>query len=204
MFERVKILAQMIRTLHRGEFIGDAAALKLSLLGKNEDEGPYSEQALATRQLNFSPLQIEELLEYPKGTLGHAYGEFMTRNSLKPLNFSTEVSELFSRFPVSMRYIRVHDLIHVLLGFETDINGELGVYAFVGEQNYNRTMTRAARMARFVGRLMFWRRSRVREVQARGVALARGAKVLVAQPLEEMLSYRLPDARQKLGLPASD
>lgn len=199
MFQRIKTLIEM-RQLFRAGNAGDVAALKLTLFGDSEDVSSYSEAVLAQRDRNFEALDIEQLSAYPEGSFGHAYSQFMARNKLYPFNFSARVLELFGRYPVSMRYVRLHDMIHVLLGFETDINGELGVYAFVGEQKYNQTMNKAARSARFVGRLMFWSRAAVQVAQARGVALAANAKVLVAEPLEEMLELPLEQVRRDLGL----
>jgi len=190
----------MFRILRSGKNIGDAAALKLSLLGDREDESSYTQRVLATRAKNFELIETAALLDYPENSFGRAYAEFMRRNALKPFNFSQRVHELFSRFPVSMRYVRIHDMVHVLLGFETDISGELWVYAFIGEQNYNRTLNKAARAARLMGHLMFWNRVRVREVQERGGSLAAGAKVLIAEPLEDKLDRPLDELRVELGL----
>jgi ubiquinone biosynthesis protein COQ4 len=200
MFERIKTILEMLRIIRAGKNVGDAAALKLTLLGRSEEPSPYSEAVLAQRERNFSPLDIEQLASYAKDTFGYAYSEFMARNNLHPFNFTDRVLELFTRYPVSMRYVRLHDMIHVLLEFETDIKGELGVYAFVGEQNYNKTMNKAARAARLMGRLMFWSRTAIRAAQAKGVALSKDAKVLISEPLEDMLALPLEDVRRDMGL----
>ena len=176
------------------------AALKLTLFGQREKASPYTDGVVATKEQNFTHIDLTRLAVYPRHTFGYAFAGFLERNDLQPLNLSDRSRPLFDRYPVSIRYVRVHDMFHVLLGFETDIVGELGVYAFVGAQGYNETLDKAARTARRVGRLMFWAKGRIREAEARGAALAATAPPLIIQPLESMFDRPLDDVRRDLGL----
>lgn len=200
MESKLKTIWEMFRIYRTRTNMGDVAALKLTLLSDREEDSPYTEGVLQTREESFSVIDFEGLDGYPEGSFGRAFADFMRRNRLDPLNLSDRSRPLFDRYPVSIRYVRVHDMFHVLLGFETDMVGELGVYAFVGEQGYNSTLNRAARTARTVGRLMFWARTRIHEAEARGGTLGRLAPPLIAQPLESMLPEPLEDVRRHVGL----
>lgn len=192
----------MIRILRSGENIGDVPALKLTLISDREDPSPHSEAALSQVERNFSPLDPDALAALPEGSFGRAYASFMKRNGLMPFNFSSRTRALFERYPVSIRYVRLHDMIHVLLGFEPDLAGEAGVYAFVAEQHYTPTLDRAAGWSRRFARLLFWARSRMDAAQTRGKRLAAGARILVNEPLEEMLELPLSEVRARLGIRA--
>ena len=192
----------MRRIYQSGDHLGDVAVLKVTLFSNGDAPGPYTEKILARRAENFTRIDLDQLAALPPGSFGHEYSRFMRRNGLRPFNFSDRVAALFDTFPVSTRYVRIHDMVHVLLGFEPDIPGELGVYAFVGEQHYNPTLDRAALTARFFAAFMFWSRSKMRAARLRGKALARGARILIAEPLEDMLERPLAEVRRELGLAA--
>lgn len=200
MLSKLATIGEMFRIYRSRNNMGDVAALKLTLFGEREEESPFTQGVLDMREQSFSVLDLARLDRYPNGTFGRAFAQFMRRNRLDPLNLSDRTRPLFDRYPVSIRYVRVHDMFHVLLGFETDMIGELGVYAFIGEQGYNHTLDRAARAARRVGRLMFWARRRIRDAEARGEALGRHAPPLIAQPLEAMLDRPLEEVRREVGL----
>jgi len=200
MLDKLRTIREMLRIFRSGKELGDVAVLKLTLFSDAEVPGEHSELVLGREEENFRAIELDALKAMPAGSFGEAYARFMGRNELMPFNFSGRVRSLFARYPVSIRYVRVHDMIHVLLGFEADFVGEIGVYAFVAEQNYNQTLNRAARAARLFGKLMFWSRRRIQAAEARGVALAATAKVLVAERLETMLHRPLDEVRQELGL----
>lgn len=192
-------IREIIRIMRRGEHVGDAAALKLTLTA-DEPPGPHTEAVLARAGQNFEALDFDALAGMPEGSFGRAYADFMTLNGLKPLNFSERSRPIFARYPVSMRYVRVHDLVHVLLGLGTDAAGEAGVYAFVAEQRYTPTLDKAARAAHRFSKLLFWARARVREAERIGREAAQGARILVAEPLEDLLDQPLETVRRSMGI----
>ncbi len=130
--KRLKTLFEIIKILWSGDNVGDVAVLKLSLFSRSEGLLPTSEAARKMKETNFKAIEIEELALYPAGSFGRAYFEFMKRHRLKPFNFSDRVESYYENYPIAIRYARIHDMVHVLLGFEADFEGELGVYAFVG------------------------------------------------------------------------
>lgn len=203
MLAHARTLLEIVSILARGRDVGDVAVLKLTFFSEAEAPGIHTPKVLELRQQNFQPLDLDALGQLEAGSFGHAYADFMRRNGLSPFNFSARVHPLFERFPVATRYARVHDMIHVLLGFETDWVGEIAVYAFVAEQHYSDTLDRAARMAHRAGKLLWTRRKQVVAAERRARELASGAQPLVSAPLESMLEQPLPVVRQRLGLPQS-
>lgn len=156
MFEKLRTITRIIKIIRSWENLGDVAVLKVTLFQQNEGESRYREAVEALKDRNFDILRLEELKEMPEESFGRAYYEFMVRNELKPFNFSENIKALFDRYPVTVRYARVHDMFHTLLGFEADLSGEVGVYAFVGKQNYSTFLNKAARTGGRMRWLLFW------------------------------------------------
>lgn len=190
----------MLKILRSGRNLGDVAALKLTILSSQEGSSRFREHALEQEALCFQELKLANLERMPDGSFGKEYFDFMKRNGLQPFNFSGEVRALYNRFPVSMRYIRLHDMFHTLLGFEADMAGEFGVYAFVGKQDYTSVLTRASRAARIFAKLIFWKTREMTEALEKGHRLSEGAEDLIAQPLESMLQRPLGQVRLEMGL----
>ncbi|CAM2011709.1 Coq4 family protein [Acanthopleuribacter pedis] len=196
MFHKLKTVAQMTRTMRRGEHVGDVPVLKMTLFMDQEAPSRHTDQALAMHDINFSHIDPTQLVRLPQGTFGHAYGRFMAFHQLQPFNFSSAIKPLFEKYPITIRYVRVHDMIHTLLDFDTSLAGELGVYSFVGQQHYTPTLDWAARVADRVAVLPFWQRARLKAAQARGKALAKDAAVLIAAPLETLFEQPLDEVRR--------
>lgn len=73
-------------------------------------------------------LNLDELATYPKETLGYVFAEHMKKNGLDPnfydVGFTDDVSYLY------YRYGKVHDLLHVVTGFGTSVQGEMGILSY--------------------------------------------------------------------------
>ena len=110
---------------------------------------------------------LEELRAYPEGTLGRAVAAYLDARGL----------------PFKVRYEN-HDAIHAILDYETNIQGEMELQAFMWA---NRASSPAGRILFVVGGLLLpeqW--SAMREAYARG---------LFARPIEEAsLPFRLREA----------
>ena len=83
------------------------------------------------------PLRFElgALRALPEGSLGRAFAVFLDQRGLDPtgLYHSDDVAVTdFDRFKLHME--RSHDLWHTVLGFDTDVAGELGLQAFTMAQ----------------------------------------------------------------------
>lgn len=198
---KIKTLIKIFKILQSGENIGDVAILKLTLFNKSEGVSPHQNEVAKFKGRNFIPISLTQLQSLPTNSFGYAYYEFMTHNHLKPFNFSVHIQDIFDQFPVSIRYARVHDMIHVLLGFKTDLTGELGVYAFIAQQHYSTFLDKAYTTARIFTRLVkpfHWRS--LRQAENRGLELADKATTLICLPLEDYFNHDLSELR-KLWLP---
>ncbi|MBA3545002.1 MAG: hypothetical protein H0T76_00815 [Nannocystis sp.] len=84
-----------------------------------------------------SPLRFEilTLRALPEGSLGRAFAAFLDQRGLDPTGlYHSDDGALtdFDRFRLHME--RTHDLWHTVLGFDTDVAGELGLQAFTMAQ----------------------------------------------------------------------
>lgn len=145
-----------------------------------------------------------ELLALPLGSLGRAYGEFMTRHGLKP-DALPRVDD--DRGPDFMRahLYETHDLWHVVTGFAPDPAGEAGLQAVYAAQLPG--MLPAALVSALLLNAAI-ERSSVKTKQrfdavARGWELGRRAKLLFGYPWRERLSTPLADVRRELEIDAS-
>ena len=196
------LLVKAGRALREGR-IGDAAAYKAVALS-----GPPDAKVLeAVRRL---PQPVPEVLGLmstpsPPGSVGDAFARFVARHRITPISVSPTVrAELQDANPVAVRYLALHDLFHVLLGFGIDRPGELAVWSFTAAQGYGPTFVRAAAAARLLYPLMqpsaFATLDRQR---TRAIEMAKAAPCLIALPLEQHWSEPLADVRRALRLPAA-
>ena len=147
-----------------------------------------------------------ELIHYPQGSLGHAFGKMMLESKQdpefyrdyygsEPYSFSTD--EQYLRF----RIRQIHDLVHVLTGFGmSDIPGELGMQAF------NAAQTRRPFSLALVGFGLLRIVLRPAELPetlrqiSRGLAIGYAADQLLAHRFEEDWAKPLDTWRRELGL----
>lgn len=194
------LLLSAVRAYREGR-IGDAAAYKAAALGT--PAYPEVEQRLKQLRQPFPRLELSTLAALSAGTFGHAYAHFMASNDLRPLAVSPAVaSELEGPNTLAVRYTLLHDAFHVLLGFDTSLAGELGVWSFVAEQRYSPTHQHAAALARTLYPLA--RPSQISAMRAArlcGEALAHDVPCLIAQPFEEYWSEPLVVVRERLHIP---
>lgn len=191
-----------VRAYREGR-IGDAAAYKAAALGT--PAYPEVEQGLKQLRQPFPHLELSTLAALPVGTFGHAYARFMAANDLTPLSVSPAVaSELEGSNTLAVRYTILHDVFHVLLGFDTSLAGELGVWSFVAEQRYSHAHQLAAALARILYPLARPSQiSALRAARLRGEALAHDIPCLIAQPIEEYWSEPRAVVRERLHIPPS-
>jgi len=190
-------ISQVFGNLKKGQYLGDTATLKLQISAQKDYKSQYFQSALSLRELTFQPLSLSKLQKLPPTSLGFEYAKFLKENNLRPLNFSSLSYEAYQHYPVSMRYVRIHDFVHCLLNFKTNIAGEVGVYAFIGEQNYNQTLNRAARFALLSTKVFFWRTQELSEAIQRGKGLAREASPLILKEFENYLEVPMSQLRKE-------
>ena len=150
----------------------------------------------------------QALRQTPKGSLGHAYCDFMEREGLSAQGLVDEFAKYAAGRPVfhdqlNWYYDRLrdtHDLQHVLTGFGRDALGEQCVLAFT----YGQQPSLAHLFLGYAGGLEIRKRIKgsapvlraVREGQKMGSACPR----IVEMPVMELMALPLDEVRRKLNI----
>jgi len=189
----------MYREFRAGAPLGDVAVLKMDALAKPPRD---LEKRLAGIQ-GYAPDQdLKALRSLPAGSLGRCYADFLDAQGVEPLRISDAMKERFRENPYPIRFTTTHDLHHLLTGFDSGIAGEAGVAAFnVGQGSANFSWT--------LLRLMRWVYALMSPVNARAVwhnirlgrELGRGARLVMAYPLEDNFDRPLVQVREQLQIP---
>lgn len=75
----------------------------------------------------------EILSKMPKGSLGYEFYQFKQKNNLNPDDAKIEVQSEYS--DLFLAFSKTHDVWHVLTGFDTSEEGEIGLQAFYLSQH---------------------------------------------------------------------
>lgn len=182
---------------------GDTAAYKAAALG-TPAYGDLDSNLTALKN-PLPDITLDELRAQPVGSFGYVLAQFFERNHIQPLEISAIArAELKSAPALAIRYPILHDAFHVLLGFDTSLAGELGVWSFVAAQQYSPAFDRAALVGRWFTRLITpWQWQRLRAYEEKGRLLGREAICVIAQPLEEFWAMPLGEVRVRFGLPTN-
>lgn len=148
------------------------------------------------------------LRRLPKGTVAHAYCDFMEREGLSAQGLVDELdkyrpADMYFNDQVDWYFRRLrdtHDLMHVLTGYGRDALGEQCVLAFT----YSQQPALAHLFLGYAGAYEIARRATVkvpvfravREGQKSGKACPR----LVEMSIRDLLAMPLEEARQELGI----
>ncbi|MBC8071853.1 MAG: hypothetical protein IAG13_26235, partial [Deltaproteobacteria bacterium] len=179
--------------------VGDAAMYKAHMLGI-PTEPRHAHELLALGEL--PRIDIEALRELPRGTLGREYVEFMAARGLHPFVVDSALErDVLERNIGIARYAMMHDVFHVLTGFNTRWAGELGVWAFVAAQRYEPMHRFALAMGCLLYPLLaplqipqLWKNLR------RGLAMGRRADRLLYLPLERWWARPVAQLREELHI----
>ena len=195
---RFRLLTQAIKAYQTGQ-LGDAAAYKSALLGTQAY--PDIAEQLAQLPSCFPKIDLTELRDLPHNSFGYIYAQHMDDCHLTPLEISPAVTEQLRPQPLGLRYTLTHDIFHVLLGYDTSLVGELGVWSFVGAQHYSPSYATAATLAHYVYPLIAPHKYRqFRASERRSKTLAQQAICLIAQPFEHYWPQPLTTVRQQFKL----
>jgi ubiquinone biosynthesis protein COQ4 len=180
--------------------IGDLAVYKAEL-GRGRAR-PEIEAQLDDVRGYHPRVDLDALAKLPDGTFGREYVRFLRANHLNPIVPTDRVDPaMIARNAFMVRYAIIHDMVHVITGFDTSWPGEAGVWAFIGAQRYSFSFGLAAVMALLVAPF----RSPLHIAHAwrcwrRGRAMGRRARLLLPLRLEERFEQRLRDLRAELGV----
>ena len=180
--------------------LGDAGVCKAVAMTAT----PYPDTLGAVRALAEPLPDFAKMLETPaiEGSLGHAYATFVSKHGITPLSISPAIrTEIAPLNLVAARYVLVHDVFHVLLGFDISRPGELAVWSFVGAQRYSPSYETAAALARLLYPIAqpsaFMELARQRQ---KAIELAEQSPCLIGRPLEQYWSHPLAEVRSQLGI----
>jgi len=196
---RWKDVRELLRARRAGASLGDLAVMKFEMLGGSP---PDINARLRAKGRGCVEVDLDALRALPEGTVGRAYARLLDENGLYPLTMSAPIKERFAENPYALRYTTTHDLFHALTGFPTTPAGEIGLYAFMIAQGFaNGSVARLWGSAAIYAVLMpLHTPGIVQNVQV-GLSMGKEAKILIEEPLEELLSEPLDAVRRRLGLP---
>jgi len=152
------------------------------------------------------PYTIEDLLGYPRGSLGHELGVAMRAQGYDPHFYRDFYGSAAPSFATDEEYLRfrvrqMHDIVHVLTGFGmTEFPGELGMQAF------NAAQTRRPFSIALVGlgmiRIILEPDELPRTLQqvAKGFTMGFAAKPLLAERFEDDWAKPVERWRRELNL----
>lgn len=149
----------------------------------------------------YPEINLEQLSQLPKGTLGYEYAHHMKRCGIQPLEISEDLQEEANKNPFALRYIVTHDIFHILLGFDTSYPGEMGVFAFTVGQNYTKMLNIVYPLILLI--FLIIKPTQINKILAdnrRGKVLGKQAKCLLAYRFEENWARQISDIRSELGL----
>jgi len=166
-------------------------------------EEPAAKLALAKRT-RLGHFTTAELMALPDGSLGHAYGAFMTRHGLTPDAIPRVDDDTGENYMRAHLY-ETHDLWHVVTGFEPDPAGEAGLQAVYAAQlpgMLPAALVSALLLNAAIERSSLKTKERFDAV-ARGWELGQQAKLLFGYPWRERFSTPLSEVRRELEIDAS-
>lgn len=196
--QRFSFFSLAIQAYRQGK-LGDVAAYKSALLGTQA----YPEIAgkLSRLKTCFPNIDLATLRTLPEGTFGRIYAQHMDEYHLTPLEISSEVIAALPDQSLGLRYTLLHDVFHVLLGYDTSLVGEMGVWAFVDAQHYSPSYKTAAWLAHCLYPLVIPHRyQQLRAIEQQSRRLGQQAACVIAHPLEDYWSEPLSTVRSRLDL----
>lgn len=162
--------------------------------------------ALCRERYQGEEYKPQELIKYPPGSLGHEFGAAMIAGNFDPEFYRDYYGKGPYHFETDEQYLRfrirqLHDLVHVLTGFDTnDVPGELGMQAF------NAAQTQRPFSIALVGFGLLRIVLNARDLSltlhqiAKGLALGYACDQLLAHRYEAAWSKPLVEWRRELGL----
>lgn len=195
----IKRFVKAYRDYFRSGTTGDAALLESQLYGFGTAPRLLQQlQGLTGYELN---LDLEQLQQLPKGSLGYEYAQHMQKNGIRPLEISEDLQEEAQQHPFALRYTLTHDIFHVLLGFDTSYPGEMGVFGFIVGQNYTQALNGLYPLAKLILMLIKpWQAKKILASARRGKKLGEQADCLLTYPFEENWARPIADVQAELGL----
>ena len=151
-----------------------------------------------------------ELRKTPKGSLAHAYCDFMEKEGLTAAGLVAEQERLGRpKYDDLLQWYMersrdTHDLFHVLTGYGRDALGEACVLLFTHGQSPAQGHLLIGYAASLnVKSLVKGSKAPVLGAANQAKATGRGAKTLLEQPIRELLKQPVEDVRKSLNIPVA-
>lgn len=153
-------------------------------------------------------IELDELRGLPQGTLGRAFADWLVAQGFKPNELMTydrahdKADNEVERYRAHLQ--STHDLWHVLTGFATDVDGEVGLQAFYLAQ-LNTPLALILMSASLLGVLRERRdAASLMEAITRGWGMGKSARPLFGVDWASLWSTPLAEVRARFGLPHAD
>ncbi|MBD0263326.1 MAG: hypothetical protein ICV78_11560 [Tolypothrix sp. Co-bin9] len=146
------------------------------------------------------PPDIDALLKYPEGSLGHTYASYIKNLGFDP-NFYRKIQVEDDISYILLRLRQTHDIWHLVTGFDPDEIGEIALKAFEIAQT-RRTLS-AMLLAGGLIRVLLKEPEQLDILLDRiavGYRMGSKAKPLLAQKWEEHWDKPLSEWRSELGV----
>ena len=204
MMTRWQVFRELRAAMRDPDRIGDVAVYKGELGGARAR--PEVEARLDAVRGFHPRFDAEALRALPESSFGHQYARFMEAHDLRPIVPTDRPdASMIARNAFTVRYAGIHDMVHVLTGFDTSWPGEIGVWAFVGGQRYSRGFQVAAVVSLLVAPFRCpLQLGRAYRNFRRGWAMGARAKLVIAQRLEDHFETPLLELRAALQVEGAD
>ena len=194
-----KRLFQAYQAFKGSDNLGDFALLKADGLGAKANR-EIEAKMLPVRGY-YPYINLQELIKLPSDTFGHHYALYMQQNKLKPLNISSELTDIATNNVFALRYAVTHDIFHVLLDFDTSYAGEIGVLAFAVAQEYSKLQSFSLPIAQLL--YLILAPGQIKAIFAnkqRGKLMGQKANFLLNYRFEDHWTETLSSLRKKLNV----
>ena len=174
-------------------------------------KSPKGQQILAERRDLYGILcDRERLLAMPEGSLGRTICEWFMREGISADGLAGASEAAADQFPDRLvdlgeeartfgsRLLNLHDVFHVLTGYDRDMRGEIAVLAFTVAQTWNTGIA-----------YLVWRsfthngwNSEPSRLIRQGLGRGLRAKWLIDEDWESLFEQPINEVREKLGISA--
>ncbi|PCC73866.1 Ubiquinone biosynthesis protein Coq4 [Nannocystis exedens] len=179
-------------------------------LADSVDESPGLRRMLGRPEVKaylarpLPPLQLElaDLRALPEGSLGREFARFLDERKLDPTGVYHSALDTSDDTAQLKRHLeRSHDLWHTVLGFDTDVAGELGLQAFYIAQLQS-PLGHLLLSAGLLNGMLFNHEDGDRRMEAitRGWRLGKATRPLFGADWAAMLTWPIEQVREHFGI----
>ncbi|MCY1058956.1 Coq4 family protein [Nannocystis sp. SCPEA4] len=183
-------------------------------LADSFDESPGLQRMLASpevkqylaRPLPPLTLRLEDLRAMPEGSLGREFAAFLDQRKLDPTGvYHSALDKPGDALEMKRHLERSHDLWHTVLGFDTDVAGELGLQAFYIAQLHS-PLGHLLLSAGLLNGMLFHHEDGDRRMEAitRGWRLGQATRPLFGADWAAMLTWPIEQVRAHFGIRPED